>query len=132
MDERWRASSEVFLVRCSWVAGVGWIQEFGQSVSVVSFHLLSLEVGTPKQSFTVVFDTGSGNLMLPSTYCESRACTMHKRFSRADSATAEDLQADGTHVHNKALRDQITVTFGTGAISGVFEEIVMVVASGVL
>mmetsp|Transcript_33291 Transcript_33291/g.89115 ORF Transcript_33291/g.89115 Transcript_33291/m.89115 type:complete len:446 (-) Transcript_33291:91-1428(-) len=81
-----------------------------------------VEVGTPKQSFTVVFDTGSGNLMLPSTYCESRACTMHKRFSRSDSATAEDLQADGTHVHNKALRDQITVTFGTGAISGVFEE----------
>ena len=40
-----------------------------------------VEVGTPKQAFTVVFDTGSGNLMLPSTYCRSRSCTMH-RFDR--------------------------------------------------
>merc|ERR1719159_45113 len=55
-----------------------------------------LEVGTPRQSFTVVFDTGSGNLMVPSTYCGSNACKQHKRFNRRDSATAEDIEADGT------------------------------------
>jgi len=79
-----------------------------------------LEVGTPRQVFTVVFDTGSGNLMLPSTYCQSRACTMHKRFDRKASTTAEDIEADGSLSHPGARRDQITVTFGTGEISGVF------------
>merc|ERR1719156_149713 len=79
-----------------------------------------LEVGTPRQPFTVVFDTGSGNLMVPSTYCRSHACTMHKRFDRKKSATAEDIEADGSLSRKGALRDQITVTFGTGEISGVF------------
>jgi len=79
-----------------------------------------VEIGTPRQPLTVVFDTGSGNLMVPSTYCRSHACTMHKRFDRKKSATAEDIEADGSTSRKGALRDQITVTFGTGEISGVF------------
>jgi len=79
-----------------------------------------VHVGTPKQSFTVVFDTGSGNLMLPSTFCNTRACTMHKRFQRKASTTAEDIEADGSPSKGGASRDEITVTFGTGEISGVF------------
>jgi len=79
-----------------------------------------IEVGSPRQPFTVVFDTGSGNLMIPSTYCQSRACTMHKRFDRKASTTAEDIEADGSKSRKGAPRDQITVTFGTGEISGVF------------
>jgi len=79
-----------------------------------------LDVGSPRQSFTVVFDTGSGNLMVPSTYCHSNACTMHKQFDRKASNTAIDIQADGSRSEKGAARDQITVTFGTGEISGVF------------
>jgi len=79
-----------------------------------------VDIGTPRQSFTVVFDTGSGNLMVPSTYCRSHACTMHRRFDHKKSTTAEDIQADGSRVPSGAARDQITVTFGTGEISGVF------------
>jgi hypothetical protein len=79
-----------------------------------------VQVGSPRQSFVVVFDTGSGNLMVPSTYCQSNACTMHQRFNRANSGTAKDIQADGSHAAKGAPRDQITVTFGTGEISGVF------------
>merc|ERR1719160_2230833 len=55
-----------------------------------------VEIGTPRQAFTVVFDTGSGNLMVPSTFCRGHACTMHKRFDRKASATAEDINADGS------------------------------------
>lgn len=79
-----------------------------------------VEIGTPRQPFTVVFDTGSGNLMVPSTHCRSHACTMHKRFDSKKSATAEDIEADGSASRKGGLRDQITVTFGTGEISGVF------------
>lgn len=81
-----------------------------------------VEIGSPKQPLTVVFDTGSGNLMVPSTYCKSHACTMHKRFNRKESTTAEDIEADGSRAKPGAMRDQITVTFGTGEISGVFIE----------
>mmetsp|Transcript_24095 Transcript_24095/g.58590 ORF Transcript_24095/g.58590 Transcript_24095/m.58590 type:complete len:410 (-) Transcript_24095:78-1307(-) len=79
-----------------------------------------IAIGTPPQEFSVVFDTGSGNLMLPSTYCRSDACTQHHRYSRKASNTAKDIQYDGTPVAPGGARDQITVTFGTGEISGVF------------
>jgi len=81
-----------------------------------------IEVGNPKQKFTVVFDTGSGNLMIPSTWCSGNACTMHKRFARSASTSSRDIDADGSTVNKGAPRDQITVTFGTGEISGVFLE----------
>jgi hypothetical protein len=81
-----------------------------------------IEVGSPKQRFSVVFDTGSGNLMLPSSFCRSNACTIHKRYERSRSQSAKDVNYDGTLVNKGAARDQITVTFGTGEISGVFME----------
>lgn len=79
-----------------------------------------IEVGTPAQSFSVVFDTGSGNLMLPSRWCKSHACQMHRMYSPQGSTTSKDINYDGSPVQKGSPRDQITVTFGTGEISGVF------------
>jgi len=45
---------------------------------------------------------------------------MHKSFDRKASTTAEDIEADGSKSRRGAPRDQITVTFGTGEITGVF------------
>lgn len=82
-----------------------------------------VSVGSPPQSFLVVFDTGSGNLLLPSRECTSEACTGHKRYDSTLSATAmqvafaekpnDPIAADGT-------RDIVTITFGTGEMSGVY------------
>eukprot|EP00933_Yihiella_yeosuensis_P067971 TRINITY_DN7316_c0_g3_i1.p1 TRINITY_DN7316_c0_g3~~TRINITY_DN7316_c0_g3_i1.p1 ORF type:complete len:450 (-),score=90.89 TRINITY_DN7316_c0_g3_i1:387-1736(-) len=79
-----------------------------------------IKVGHPPQILTVVFDTGSGNLIIPSTKCQDRACTMHKQFEATNSRTALNIQADGTEVGDGSGRDQLTVTFGTGEITGIF------------
>jgi len=82
-----------------------------------------VSVGSPAQSFTVVFDTGSGNLLLPSTDCTDEACTSHKRFDAKLSATAlqvPDVDHPNSRVGADGSRDVVTITFGTGEISGVY------------
>lgn len=80
-------------------------------------------VGSPAQKFLVVFDTGSGNLLLPSKECVDEACTSHKRFDSELSATAMQIAyADQptTPVAKDGSRDVVTITFGTGEMSGVY------------
>lgn len=82
-----------------------------------------ISIGTPPQEFTVVFDTGSGNLLLPSTQCGDEACTSHKRFDASASSSATNIAfADKPDkpVDKVGDRDVVTITFGTGEISGVF------------
>eukprot|EP00932_Pfiesteria_piscicida_P012399 SRR837773.2377.p2 GENE.SRR837773.2377~~SRR837773.2377.p2 ORF type:complete len:404 (-),score=166.81 SRR837773.2377:52-1194(-) len=78
-------------------------------------------VGTPEQTFTVVFDTGSGHFIVPSAKCESEACKVHRRYNRTASSSAEDIDHDGNKVEDASEeRDQVSVAFGTGEIIGEF------------
>lgn len=76
--------------------------------------------GPQIQPFNVVFDTGSGHLVLPSTICRSGTCKAHNRYKRKASLLADDIDVDGSVVKPGEMRDQITVAFGTGEITGVF------------
>jgi hypothetical protein len=98
------------------------VQTVGDMVYYRSAYFGTVHVGTPAVPYTVVFDTGSGHLILPSTYCSSETCKAHRRYKRSGSKTAQDIDYDGTVVAPGQPRDQITVSFGTGDVTGVFVE----------
>lgn len=74
-------------------------------------------VGDPPQSFVVVYDTGSGNLLIPGEDCRDQACTMHDRFKIKDSSTSHAINCDESEIDDRGA-EQLTITFGTGSISG--------------
>jgi len=80
-----------------------------------------IQVGTPAQEFTVIFDTGSGNLIIPGSNCKSQACTQHKQYDPSQSTSSLQVTKG-----NKSVKDdpeekkEATVKFGTGRIHGMF------------
>jgi len=81
-------------------------------------------VGLPHaQTFTVVFDTGSGHFFVPSSKCESESCGNHRRYERNLSFSAVDVDHDGGEVPpDTEERDQVAIAYGTGEIVGEFAQ----------
>ncbi|TRZ12235.1 hypothetical protein HGM15179_014862 [Zosterops borbonicus] len=67
----------------------------------------TISIGTPPQEFTVVFDTGSSNLWVPSVFCSSPACRNHNRFNPGESSTF------------LSTNDTLFIAYGTGSMTGV-------------
>lgn len=88
----------------------------GRSKKMAFFGTIS--VGEPPQNFSVVFDTGSGNLILPSKRCEDEACIVHKRYDTTLSTSSVAAQCDPAASPATDADDQLIISFGTGKITG--------------
>ncbi|KAG9467652.1 cathepsin E [Eleutherodactylus coqui] len=66
-----------------------------------------ISIGSPPQLFTVIFDTGSSNLWVPSVYCTSKACLEHSRFKASKSSTY------------KTDSQPFFIQYGTGNLTGI-------------
>ncbi|XP_075998535.1 gastricsin-like [Genypterus blacodes] len=68
----------------------------------------AISVGTPPQSFQVLFDTGSANLWVDSIYCNTQACNTHKKFNPRQSSTYSNYGRT------------FYLPYGAGSLYGVF------------
>ncbi|XP_062398091.1 pepsin A-like [Sardina pilchardus] len=66
-----------------------------------------ISLGTPPQSFSVIFDTGSSNLWVPSVRCSSAACNNHRQFNPDSSSTF------------KGTQQSLRIRYGTGSMAGI-------------
>jgi len=69
-------------------------------------YIGNITIGTPPQTFRVVFDTGSSNLWIPSAPCSDAGCQGKLKYNHG---------ASSTYVANG---ESISIQYGTGSMDG--------------
>jgi len=84
----------------------------------------TIRLGTPPHDFKVIFDTGSGNLILPAKSCNMPGCDPHKKYSSQESTSA-------AAVTNEKGESSTEISFGTGDVSGDYYKDQFCIADGI-
>jgi hypothetical protein len=94
-----------------------------------------IALGTPKQKFQVIFDTGSSNLWVPSAKCAlfNIACRLHHKYDASKSTTFKVYSIFGSLAIDSLLSEldmptsqangtKFEIQYGTGSLSGFISE----------
>eukprot|EP00934_Nitzschia_sp_Nitz4_P002680 Nitzschia sp. Nitz4//scaffold234_size30613//7176//8631//NITZ4_007959-RA/size30613-augustus-gene-0.25-mRNA-1//1//CDS//3329543404//2670//frame0 len=73
----------------------------------------TVSIGTPPQSFQVIFDTGSSNLWVPKVGCTHCGLPIIGRKSKYDHSKSSSYTSDGA---------DFEITYGSGSVSGFFSQ----------
>jgi len=94
----------------------------GSKVNHPSEYFGTISIGSPAQEFLVLFDTGSGNLLLPSAACDGVGCKKHHRLNASSSSTSLNIafaNKPDTPVGDDGDQDVVNLMYGTGEATGV-------------
>jgi hypothetical protein len=96
----------------------------GRIVSFKTSYSGVLSIGTPARAFRVVFDTGSGHVVVPDSKCTSEACIAKQIYDLDASSTGAAINSKGKLMPvpfpADKKRPNVQIGFGTGGIRGEF------------
>lgn len=72
-----------------------------------------VEIGTPPQSFEVIYDTGSSNLWVPKVGCTHCGLPFISHKSKYDETKSSSYEEDG---------DDFSIMYGSGSVKGFFSK----------
>eukprot|EP00618_Florenciella_parvula_P024376 CAMPEP_0119543080 /NCGR_PEP_ID=MMETSP1344-20130328/53934_1 /TAXON_ID=236787 /ORGANISM="Florenciella parvula, Strain CCMP2471" /LENGTH=399 /DNA_ID=CAMNT_0007587353 /DNA_START=104 /DNA_END=1303 /DNA_ORIENTATION=- len=109
-DAEFVTSRRASLMHAKALAASAGASDSGGSITVNNFenaqYYGEISLGTPAQTFEVIFDTGSANLWIPSSDCVSTNCVGKPKYDSSKSST---------YVANDTVFD---IEYGSGSCTG--------------